>query len=142
MQVNASPEAVVISRSTDEREQKALHGLTRGIIKNMLVGVTDGHAKGLEVVGVGFRWKMEGKTLNLQLGYSHPVNYPLPPGIEIIVKDNTNLTVTGVDKQLVGQVAAEIRGLRLPEPYKGKGIKYANEKIWRKAGKAGAKEGK
>ncbi len=137
--VKVSKEEIVITRPSDSKTHKSLHGLTRGIIKNMLVGVTDGHSKKLEVAGVGYRWKMEGKNLNLQLGFSHPVNYTPPAGIEINVIDNTNLTISGVDKQLVGQVAADIRKFRPPEPYKGKGIRYSDERIWRKAGKTAAK---
>ena len=139
LKVDLSEEAVVINRSSESKMDRSLHGLTRGLVKNMLAGVSDGHSKSLEVVGVGYRWKMEGNSLNLQLGFSHPVNYEVPPGIEINVTSNTQLTISGVDKQKVGQVAAEIRKYRPPEPYKGKGIRYTDEKIWRKAGKAGAK---
>jgi len=129
---------VVCSRSSDEKFHKALHGLTRSLVANMVAGVEKGFERRLELVGVGYRASMLGPNLNLALGYSHPILYPIPTGIKIEVKDQTQITVSGVDKQQVGAVAAKIRSFRPPEPYKGKGVKYAEERIRRKAGKAGA----
>jgi large subunit ribosomal protein L6 len=129
---------VVCTRRSDEKFHKALHGLTRSLVNNMVAGVVKGFERKLELVGVGYRASMLGSNLNLALGYSHPILYPVPAGIKIDVKDQTQITVTGIDKQLVGAVAAKIRGFRPPEPYKGKGVKYAEERIRRKAGKAGA----
>lgn len=130
-------EQVVVNRPTDDKSDCALHGLVRSLINNMVVGVTQGFTKGLEINGVGYRAEVSGKTLTLALGYSHPVVYPLPAGIEVEVEKQTKLTVKGIDKQLVGSAAAKIRSFRKPEPYKGKGIKYADEHIVRKAGKTG-----
>ncbi len=120
------------------RETTAMQGLTRTIIANMVTGVTEGFKKGLEINGVGYRAELQGKTLNLSLGFSHPIKYPLPEGIsaEVDPKANT-IVVEGIDKELVGATAAKIRSFREPEPYKGKGVKYADERIVRKAGKAG-----
>ncbi|MCI5072954.1 50S ribosomal protein L6 [bacterium] len=115
------------------------HGLTRSLISNMIEGCSKGFQKELEIVGVGYRASVNGQTLEMTLGHSHPINYPIPMGITISVEKQTKVTVEGVDKQLVGQVAADIRSFREPEPYKGKGVKYADERIIRKAGKAGAK---
>ncbi len=126
-------------RASEERSHKALHGLTRSLIANMVAGVTKGFERRLELVGVGYRAQMLGPNLSLALGYSHPIIYPVPAGIKIEVKDQTQLTVSGIDKQLVGAVAAKLRSFRPPEPYKGKGVKYAEERIRRKAGKTGAK---
>jgi large subunit ribosomal protein L6 len=128
----------VASRS--DQGKTALQGLTRSLIANMVDGVTSGFSKVLEINGVGYRAELKGKVLNLSLGYSHPVEYPLPEGIsaEVDAKANT-ITVLGIDKELVGATAAKIRSFRKPEPYKGKGIKYADERIMRKAGKTGAK---
>jgi large subunit ribosomal protein L6 len=126
-------------RSSEEKFHKALHGLTRSLIANMVEGVTKGFEKKLELVGVGYRAAVQGQNLSLSLGYSHPILYPVPPGIRVEVKDQTQITVTGSDKQLVGAVAAKIRNFRPPEPYKGKGVKYLDERIRRKAGKTGAK---
>jgi large subunit ribosomal protein L6 len=140
VQVQVEERHVVCRRSTDEKFHKALHGLTRSLLHNMVEGVVKGFERKLELVGVGYRASMLGPTnLNLSLGYSHPILYPVPQGIKIEVKDQTQVTVSGIDKQLVGAVAAKIRGFRPPEPYKGKGVKYAEERIRRKAGKAGAK---
>ena len=129
---------VIVERQNDEKMSKAQHGLIRSLINNMVVGVTKGFEKKLEVNGVGFRVGGGGQNLEMQLGFSHPVKYKAPEGVNISV-DKMNITVSGIDKQQVGQIAAEIRALKKPEPYKGKGIKYADEVILRKAGKAGAK---
>ena len=130
-------ESLVVHRENDERQSKALHGLTRSLINNMVIGVTEGYSKQLELVGVGYRVQAKGKTnLEFQLGFSHPVNVSAPDGIEFDVPSPTELNISGIDKQMVGQVAAEIRALKKPEPYKGKGIRYAGERIIRKAGKA------
>jgi len=125
------------ARSSDERQQRAFHGLARALAQNAVKGVTEGFSKELDIVGVGYKAALEGKKLVLSLGFSHPVDFPIPEGIKIAVDKQTRVVVSGIDRQQVGQVAAEIRGLRPPEPYKGKGIKYANELIKKKAGKAG-----
>jgi len=130
---------LLIQRGSDEPQHRSLHGLTRSLIANMVTGVTDGFSRRLEVNGVGYRAAVSGGNLVLQVGYSHPVLYPAPPGITFAVQGNA-ITVSGADKELVGEVAAQIRRVRKPEPYKGKGIKYAEEVIRRKAGKAGAKK--
>ncbi len=127
---------LTVSRKSDEKLARAQHGLMRSLINNMVVGVTKGFEKKLEVNGVGFRVKGGGQQLEMSLGFSHPVKYEAPQGIDINV-EKMNITVSGINKQQVGQVAAEIRSLKKPEPYKGKGIKYADEQIIRKAGKAG-----
>jgi large subunit ribosomal protein L6 len=137
--VQVKDRQVICGRSADEKFFKALHGLTRSLIANMVVGVTKGFEKRLELVGVGYRAAMQGPSLTLTLGYSHPIVYPVPQGIRIDVKDQTQLTISGMDKQLVGAVAAKLRSFRPPEPYKGKGVKYVAERIRRKAGKTGAK---
>jgi large subunit ribosomal protein L6 len=127
-----------VKRPDDERQSKALHGLTRTLINNMVVGVTEGFEKRLEIVGVGYRVLSKGPTqLEFQLGYSHPIVFDAPEGITFSVDGPTRLGVAGIDKQLVGEVAANIRKLRKPEPYKGKGVRYAGEHIRRKVGKAG-----
>ena len=128
---------VIIERPNDLKKNKALHGLTRALINNMVIGVTDGFSKTLEINGVGYRAAKQGNVLNLSLGYSHPVEYPQPEGIEIEVPDQNKIIVKGISKEKVGQCAAEIRGYRPPEPYKGKGIKYSDEHIRRKVGKTG-----
>jgi large subunit ribosomal protein L6 len=128
-----------VERSSDEPTQRSLHGLTRSLIANMVTGVTDGFSRRLEVNGVGYRAAVSGGNLILQVGYSHPVLVPAPAGITFVVQGNA-ITVSGADKELVGEVASQIRRVRPPEPYKGKGIKYAEEVIRRKAGKAGAKK--
>ncbi len=133
-------ELLVVDRPDDERESKALHGLARSLVNNMVVGVNDGFRKDLEIIGVGYRAAAKGKNgLDLQLGFSHPISYEAPDGIEFEVPDQQKISVIGIDKQVVGQVAAEIRAFRKPEPYKGKGVRYAGERIMRKAGKAGKK---
>ena len=129
---------VVVTRPNDLKKMKSLHGLTRTLIANMVTGVTEGYAKTLEINGVGYRAQKQGKKLVLALGYSHPVEMEDPEGLESVVEDN-KITVKGIDKEKVGQYAAEIRGKRAPEPYKGKGIKYADEVIRRKVGKTGKK---
>ena len=127
-----------VKRPDDERISKSLHGLTRTLINNMVVGVTEGYEKKLEIVGVGYRVLSKGPTqLEFQLGYSHPITFDAPDGITFNVEGPTKLGVQGIDKQLVGEVAANIRKLRKPEPYKGKGVRYAGEQIRRKVGKAG-----
>ena len=128
---------ITVSRPDDERESRSLHGLTRTLINNMIVGVTDGYSKGLEIVGTGYRVTPKGKDLEFALGYSHPVQFAAPEGIEFAVEGANKVFVKGTDKQQVGYVAAKIRALRAPEPYKGKGVRYAGEQIRRKAGKAG-----
>jgi large subunit ribosomal protein L6 len=129
---------LTVTRPDDERESRARHGLTRTLVNNMVVGVTDGYEKKLEIVGVGYRVLSKGPTqLEFQLGYSHPITFNAPDGITFAVEGPTRLSVQGIDKQLVGEVAANIRKLRKPEPYKGKGVRYAGEHIRRKVGKAG-----
>lgn len=137
MSIAVETEQIVVNRSTDSKGDTALHGLTRALINNMVVGVTTGFKKDLEINGVGYRAEISGKVLTLSLGYSHPVVYELPEGISVEIEKQTKLSVSGIDKQLVGSAAAKIRSFRKPEPYKGKGIKYADERIVRKAGKAG-----
>ena len=131
-------QVTVTVKNTEDKLQRSLWGLYQRLITNMVVGVTQGFSKKLEVNGVGYKAAVQGKNLHLQLGYSHPVEFNIPEGIEITVEKNL-ITVAGMDKQLVGQTAADIRSLRKPEPYKGKGIKYSEEIIRRKAGKAAAK---
>jgi large subunit ribosomal protein L6 len=126
---------VIVSRAGETAEVKALHGLSRAIVNNMVKGVSEGFIKKLEIQGVGFKAAVQGKNVNLSLGYSHPINYPIPDQIKVTVEENTKLTIEGPDKQLVGQVAAELRSYYPPEPYKGKGVRYANEKVVRKEGK-------
>ena len=135
--VQVEGEAILVARADDERESRALHGLTRALIKNMVVGVNEGYRKDLEIVGVGYRAAAKGPgQLELQLGFSHPVSVTAPDGITFEVPSQTAIRVHGIDKQAVGEVAARIRALRKPEPYKGKGIRYAGEYVRRKAGKA------
>ncbi len=122
-----------------DKKSKALYGLTRSLINSMVVGVTEGYSNTLKIIGVGYKAQLRGKALVLNLGFSHVIQFNIPDGIKIEVPDSNSVVVSGIDKQLVGQVAADIRRLRLPEPYKGKGITYSNEKIRRKASKAGIK---
>ena len=136
LSVSIEENMLTVSRPDDERETRARHGLTRALIQNMVTGVSEGYTKSLELAGVGYRVQLKGKDLELSLGYSHPVNYAAPEGITFEVPDNTHINVKGIDKQQVGQVAAEIRTKRPPEPYKGKGIHYVGEHIRRKLGKA------
>ena len=126
---------VVVSRQGEDAQVKALHGLSRALINNMVVGVSDGFVKKLEIQGVGFKAAVQGKTVNLSLGYSHPIVYPIPDQIKVTVEENTKLTIEGPDRQVVGQVASEIRAFYPPEPYKGKGVRYSDERVIRKEGK-------
>ena len=128
---------VLVARPNNERENRSLHGLTRTLLNNMVVGVTDGYKRDLEIQGVGYRAALDGTTLVLSVGFSHPVRMPPPDGVSYTLDGNTRLSVVGIDKQLVGEEAARIRRVRPPEPYKGKGIRYAGEQVRRKAGKAG-----
>jgi len=138
--VRQDGESLVVERPDDERDSRSLHGLTRSLVNNMVVGVTAGYAKELEIVGVGYRAEAQGpQKLRLALGYSHPVLVDAPDGITFEVPAPTRVVVRGIDKEKVGQVAANIRSLRKPEPYKGKGVRYQGERIIRKAGKAGKK---
>jgi large subunit ribosomal protein L6 len=133
---------LVVTRPTEQKTHKQLHGLTRTLVNNMVVGVTDGYRKSLEITGVGYRAAKVGEKLQLNLGYSHPIEIAPPTGISFEVENPTRLAVVGIDKELVGQVAAQVRSTRKPEPYKGKGVRYAGEYIRRKAGKAGKIGGK
>lgn len=138
--VKVEGNVVQFTRKDDEKQSRAFHGLVRALVANNVLGVTAGFKKELDIVGVGYRAEVKGKEVVFQLGYSHPVRFPIPKGIDIAVDGKTgHITITGIDKQQVGQVAAEIRGLREPDPYKGKGIKYSDEVIRRKAGKAAGK---
>ncbi len=137
MTVAVETDQVKVVSPAENKQDGALHGLTRALINNMVMGVTNGFQKDLEINGVGYRAEISGKVLTLSLGYSHPVIYELPAGISVDIDKQTKLSVKGIDKQLVGSAAAKIRSFRKPEPYKGKGIKYADERILRKAGKAG-----
>jgi large subunit ribosomal protein L6 len=139
MEIKVEDGQVVVSRPNDLKKMKSLHGLTRSLIHNMVVGVSEGYTKVLEVNGVGYRANKQGNKLNLALGYSHPVEMVDPEGITTTVEGNNKIIVSGIDKEKVGQFAAEIRDKRRPEPYKGKGIKYADEVIRRKVGKTGKK---
>ena len=130
---------LTVTRPSNDPAHRALHGLTRALIQNMIIGVTTGYSKTLQIVGVGYRAAMQGKTLQLSVGYSHPVLVEPPAGITFTVEGTQTIKVEGIDKALVGQVAADVRRWREPEPYKGKGIKYENEHIRRKEGKAGGK---
>ena len=142
MTVSREEGTIVVTRPTEQKTHKQLHGLTRTLVNNMVVGVTDGYRKGLEITGVGYRAALNGKKLTLNLGYSHPIEIDPPEGITFEVENPTRLAVVGIDKELVGQIAAQVRSTRKPEPYKGKGVRYAGEKIRRKAGKAGKIGGK
>jgi large subunit ribosomal protein L6 len=139
MKVRLDNGAVLVERPSDARQHRALHGLTRALLANMVLGVTQGYFKRLELHGVGYKAEANPKGVKLVVGLSHPVDFPAPPGIKISVENNTQLRVDGIDKALVGQVAAELRKVRPPEPYKGKGIRYVGEHVRRKAGKTGAK---
>jgi large subunit ribosomal protein L6 len=135
--VEQSEGTLLVQRPDDERDSKARHGLTRTLVNNMVVGVTDGFSKSLEIVGTGYRVQAKGKDLEFALGFSHPVPVVAPDGISFAVESPTRFVVSGIDKQKVGEVAANIRKIRKPEPYKGKGVRYAGEVVRRKAGKAG-----
>jgi large subunit ribosomal protein L6 len=135
--VEVSDGVVTVTRANDERRNRALHGLTRALLANMVVGVSEGYSKELSIVGVGYRAALKGSSLELQVGYSHPVSIEALEGVTFDVPEPTRIIVGGIDKQKVGQVAADIRAVRPPEPYKGKGIRYVDEYVRRKAGKAG-----
>jgi large subunit ribosomal protein L6 len=137
--IELSDKSVLVTRCDDSNKARAAHGLTRTLVSNMLAGVTNGFQTALEINGVGYRAETKGDVLNLSLGYSHPINFPLPKGITVEVDKMTKVLVKGIDKELVGQTAAKIRSFREPEPYKGKGIRYAGETVLRKAGKTGKK---
>ena len=139
MQVALADGQVTVSRPSDEKRHKALHGLSRTLVQNMVDGVSKGFSKTLEIQGVGYKAEAKPYGVNLIVGYSHPVKYEAPKGIKISVENNTVVKVEGADKEVVGQVAAELRSVRPPEPYKGKGIRYQGERVRRKAGKTGAK---
>ena len=132
---------VHISRSSDEKQVKAMHGTTRALVKNMVKGVTDGYGKSLEIVGVGYKAVLAGKKINMNVGFANIISVDLPAGVTVVVPDPTKVTVTGMDKAQVGQVAANIRAARKPEPYKGKGVRYAGEVVRKKAGKSAAGAG-
>jgi len=137
--VEANDNVLKVTRKDDARQTRALHGLTRALLANAVQGVSKGFSKSLDIVGVGFRAEVKGRELQMALGYSHPVVFSIPQGIDIAVDKNTRITVSGADRQKVGQVAAEIRGLREPDVYKGKGIRYSDERLRMKVGKAGSK---
>ncbi len=126
---------VLVTRDGEDAEAKALHGLSRALVNNMVKGVSEGFVKKLEIQGVGFKAAVQGKVVNLSLGYSHPLNYTIPDQIKVTVEENTKVTIEGPDKQVVGRVAAEIRSFYPPEPYKGKGVRYSDERVVRKEGK-------
>jgi large subunit ribosomal protein L6 len=142
MTVSREDGTILVTRPTEQKTHKQLHGLTRTLVNNMVVGVTDGYRKGLEITGVGYRAALNGRKLTLNLGYSHPIEIDPPEGISFEVENPTRLAVVGIDKELVGQIAAKVRATRKPEPYKGKGVRYSGEYIRRKAGKAGKIGGK
>jgi len=135
MNITLEDGSILVKRPSDEAQHKALHGLTRTLVANMVEGVTDGFAKSLEIQGVGYKAEPKPFGVQLVVGFSHPVPYNAPKGIKITVTNNVNVKIEGIDKELVGQVAAELRNIRPPEPYKGKGIRYAGEQVRRKAGK-------
>jgi large subunit ribosomal protein L6 len=142
MGVSREGDAIVVTRPSEAKTHRQLHGLTRTLVNNMVVGVTSGYRKGLEITGVGYRAALVGRKLQLSLGYSHLVEIDPPAGVDFEVENPTRLAVVGIDKELVGEVAARVRASRKPEPYKGKGVRYAGEQIRRKAGKAGKIGGK
>ncbi|PSN18656.1 50S ribosomal protein L6 [filamentous cyanobacterium CCP5] len=137
--IEQEEKTLVVKRQDDSRLARSRHGLCRTLVANMIQGVSQGFQRRLEIQGVGYRAQVQGKTLNMSLGYSHPVKFDPPPGIDFAVENNTNVVVTGIDKEIVGNIAAKIRATRPPEPYKGKGVRYAGEYVRRKAGKAGKK---
>ena len=139
MKIEMKDTQVEVKRPDDLKQNRALHGLTRALIQNMIIGVSEGYKKDLDIVGVGYRVELKGSNLLLNIGYSHPIYFIPPDGIKIETTTPTHLVVSGIDKQLVGQVAAKLRSIRKPEPYKGKGIKYSDEQIVRKAGKTAGK---
>ncbi|MBD2109390.1 50S ribosomal protein L6 [Nodosilinea sp. FACHB-13] len=132
-------ETVLVNRKDDSRLARERHGLCRTLVANMVEGVSNGYQKRLEIQGIGYRAQVQGRNLNLSLGYSHPVIFEPPAGIDFVVENNTNVIISGIDKELVGNIAASIRASRPPEPYKGKGVRYAGEQVRRKAGKSGKK---
>jgi large subunit ribosomal protein L6 len=132
-------ETLLVNRKDDSRLARERHGLCRTLVANMVEGVSNGYQKRLEIQGIGYRAQLQGRNLNLSLGYSHPVVFEPPAGIEFVVENNTNVVISGIDKELVGNIAASIRASRPPEPYKGKGVRYAGEQVRRKAGKSGKK---
>ncbi len=134
--LKAEDGSVIVSRATEQREHRALHGTVRSIVNNMITGVSTGFVKDLEIQGVGLRAAVKGSDLDLSLGRSHPLLHPIPSGLTVTVNENTKIKVEGIDKQLVGQFAAEVRGFYPPEPYKGKGVRYVGEKVRRKEGKS------
>ena len=142
MSISREDDTLVVTRPTEQKMHKQLHGLTRTLVNNMVVGVTDGYRKGLEITGVGYRAVKVGEKLQLSLGYSHQIEIDPPQGITFELENPTRLAVVGIDKELVGEIAAKVRSTRKPEPYKGKGVRYAGEHIRRKAGKAGKIGGK
>ena len=137
MRIEQKDGQIVVFRPSEQPRHRAMHGLTRSLVANMVTGVTDGFSKQLELQGVGYRAQMQGRELVLAIGFSHPVNVPPPPGIEFEVEGTSRITVKGINREHVGQAAADVRKIRPPEPYKGKGIRYAGEYVRRKAGKAG-----
>jgi large subunit ribosomal protein L6 len=139
MKVEMKDNQIEVKRPDDFKENRALHGLTRALIQNMILGVNEEYKKSLEIVGVGYKVELKGENLLLNMGYSHPIYFMPPTGIKIVAPTPTQIVISGIDKQLVGQVAAKIRSIREPEPYKGKGIKYSGEHILRKAGKTAGK---
>jgi len=139
MKVEMKDAQIEVKRPDDQKENRALHGLTRALIQNMILGVNEEYKKELDIVGVGYKVEAKGTNLLLNMGYSHPIYFIPPTGIKLETTTPTHIVITGIDKQLVGQVAAKIRSIRKPEPYKGKGIKYSNEQILRKAGKTAGK---
>ena len=138
IEVKIKEQQVIVTRSNDDRKSKSLHGLTRNLINNMIIGVSQGWQKELEIIGTGYRTEIQGNKINITLGYSHPINFLVPDGIKAEFKEGI-ITLSGIDKQLVGQVAANIRALRKPDSYKGKGVRYKGEHIILKEGKSGAK---
>ncbi len=142
MTVRREGDSIVVTRPSETKTHKQLHGLTRTLVNNMVVGVTSGYRKGLEITGVGYRAALVGRKLQLSLGYSHPVEIDPPAGVHFEVENPTRLAVIGIDKELVGEMASRVRATRKPEPYKGKGVRYAGEQVRRKAGKAGKIGGK
>jgi large subunit ribosomal protein L6 len=139
MSVDVKENEILVTRPDDHKENKALHGLTRALIQNMVQGVVNPYTKTLDIVGVGYKAELKGKNLLLNIGYSHPIYFMPPDGVTLQTPAPTQIIITGIDKQMVGLVAAKIRSIRKPEPYKGKGIKYSNEQIQRKAGKTAGK---
>ncbi len=137
IEVDVADALVTLKRTSDEKRARSYHGLMRSLVANMVEGVSKGFEKKLEIVGIGYRSELKGKNLSLYLGYSHPIDFPLPEGISAEIEKQTLVTIKGFDKELVGQIAAKIRDLRKPDPYKGKGVKYAGEVLRKKAGKTG-----